>query len=111
MCVVSHFSRVQLCAPPWTVACQAPLSMVFSRQEYWNGLPRPSAEDLPDSGTELKSPIVPAWKADSLSLSHQGSPFCIWLTSLTLALNHCMQILFANLRELHGSFTEISELC
>ena len=38
-CVLSHFSHVWLCATPWTVAHQAPLSMVFSRQEYWSGLP------------------------------------------------------------------------
>ena len=44
---------------PRTVACQVPLSMGFSRQEYWSGLPVPSARDLPDSGIEpecLKSP-------------------------------------------------------
>ena len=37
--LLSRFSRVQLCATPWTAACQAPLSMGFSRQEYWSGLP------------------------------------------------------------------------
>ena len=37
-------------ATPWTVACQAPLSMGFSRQEYWSGLPFPSAGGLPDPG-------------------------------------------------------------
>ena len=42
VCVLSHFSRVRLSATPWTTACQAPLSMGFSRQEYWNGLPFPS---------------------------------------------------------------------
>ena len=47
----------------WTVACQAPLSMGFSRQEYWSGLPFPSPEDLPDSGIE---PRYPALQADSL---------------------------------------------
>ena len=40
--VLSHSSHVQLSATPWTVAHQAPLSMGFSRQEYWSGLPRPS---------------------------------------------------------------------
>ena len=40
-CMLSRFSRVQLFAAPWTVACQARLSMGFSRQEYWSGLPRP----------------------------------------------------------------------
>ena len=41
VCVLSHFSQVQLSATPWTMANQAPLSMGFSRQEYWNGLPFP----------------------------------------------------------------------
>ena len=44
----------------WTVDCQASLSMEFSRQEYWNGLPFPSPEDLPDPGTEPWSPALQA---------------------------------------------------
>ena len=55
---------------PWTIAHQAPLSIGFSRQEYWSGLPCPSPGDLPNSGIE---PGSPALQADSLSLSHQGS--------------------------------------
>ena len=47
----------------WTVACQAPLSMGFSRQEYWSGLPFPSPGDLPNPGIE---PGFPALQADSL---------------------------------------------
>ena len=47
-------------AIPWTVACQAPLSMGFSRQEYWNGLPFPSPGDLPDPEIEQTSPVSPA---------------------------------------------------
>ena len=42
--VLSHFSHVQLFVTPWTIACQAPLSTGFSRQEYWSGLPFPSPE-------------------------------------------------------------------
>ena len=57
-CVLSHFSRVQLFVIPWTVACQAPLSMGFSRQEYWSGLPCPSLGDLPGPGIEPKSPAL-----------------------------------------------------
>ena len=53
--VLSHFSRVQLFATPWTVAYQAPLPMGFSRQEYWRGLPCPPPGDLPDPGIELAS--------------------------------------------------------
>ena len=52
-----------------TVACQAPLSMGFTRQEYWRRLPFPSLGDLPLPGTELASPAL---KADSLPLSHLG---------------------------------------
>ena len=48
---------------PWTVTCQVPLSMGFSRQEYWNGLPFPSPGDLPDPGIE---PGSPALQVDSL---------------------------------------------
>ena len=47
-------------AIPWTVACQAPLSMGFSRQEYWSGLPLPSPGDLPDPGIEPRSPALQA---------------------------------------------------
>ena len=43
---------------PWTVAHQAPLSMEFSRQEYWSGLPCPPSGDLPDPGIELMSPAL-----------------------------------------------------
>ena len=50
-------------ATPWTIARQAPLSMGFSRQEYWSGLPFPSPGDLPDPGIE---PGFPALQADSL---------------------------------------------
>ena len=49
-------SRVRLFATPWTVAYQAFLSMGFSRQEYWSGLPFPSPGDLPDPGIEPGSP-------------------------------------------------------
>ena len=48
-------SHVQLFATPWTVAYQAPLSMEFSRQEYWRGLPFLSPGDLPDPGIEQVS--------------------------------------------------------
>ena len=66
---VKLLSRVQLFATPWTVAHQAPLSMGFSRQEYWSGLPFPSPGDLPDPGTE---PGSPALQADVLTSEPQG---------------------------------------
>ena len=52
---VKPFSRVRLFATPWTVPCQAPLSMGFSRQEYWSGLPVPSPGDLPNPGIKPRS--------------------------------------------------------
>ena len=48
-------SCVQVFAAPWVAACQAPLSMEFSRQEYWNGLPFPPPGDLPDPGVKPES--------------------------------------------------------
>ena len=50
--MLSHFSHVWFFATQWTIAHQAPLSMGFSRQEYWSRLPFPSPEDLPDPGIE-----------------------------------------------------------
>ena len=50
VCMLSRFSHVQLFVMLWTVAHQAPLSMEFSQQEYWSGLPFPSPGDLLDPG-------------------------------------------------------------
>ena len=91
---VTLLSRVRLFMTPWTVAYHAPLSMGFSREEYWSGLPFPSPEDLPNPGIELGSstlqadallselfpslgdlpnPRPPVLQADSLPMSHQES--------------------------------------
>ena len=62
VCVCAH---AQLCLTlfeiPWTIACQAPLSMEFPRQEYWSGSPFPSPGYLPDSGIKHTSLASPAW--------------------------------------------------
>ena len=58
-CVLSLFSRIGLFVTPWTVAQQTPLSMGFSSQEYWSGLPFPSPVDLPDLGIEPMSLVSP----------------------------------------------------
>ena len=78
--MLKRYSKVYLCSVTSvvsqlfvtlrTVACQAALSMGFSRQEYWSGLPCPSLGDLPNPGIE---PVALALQADSLPLSHQGS--------------------------------------
>ena len=77
-CMLSCFSWVRLFATPCTVACQCSLSMGFSKQEYWSGLPCPHPGDLPNPGLEPMSPVSPAFQLDSLPLSHQGSPCIIY---------------------------------
>ena len=73
VCMISCFSCVWLFATLWTVAHQAPLSMGFSRQEYWSGLLWPPAGDLPNPGINPASPVTPALQADSVPLNHPGS--------------------------------------
>ena len=81
--MLNCFSHVQLFAILWTIARQAPLSMGFSRQEYWTGLPCPPPGDLPDPGiklTSLRSPALSGgffttsaiWEAHSIPVS--GNP-------------------------------------
>ena len=70
---VSH-SVMSNSVTPWTAALQAPLSMEFSRQEYWSGLPFPTPGNLPSPGTETASPESPALQVDFLPLSHLGRP-------------------------------------
>ena len=64
-------SYIQFFVIPWTVAHKAPLSMVFSRQEHWSGLPFPSPGDLPIPGIKPRSPAL---QADSLPTELQGKP-------------------------------------
>ena len=71
MCVCSAASDS---VTPWTVALQAPLSMGFSRQEYWSGLPSPLPGDLPDPGIEHMSPVAPALQVDFFTTEPPGRP-------------------------------------
>ena len=70
MCVLVTESCPTL-VTPWTVVCQAPLSMGFSRQEYWSGLPYSPSGILLTQGLNLH---LLHWQADSLPLSHLGRP-------------------------------------
>ena len=70
-CMLSRFSHVQLFATLWTIARQAPLSMEFSRQEYWCELLFPSPGDLLDPGIKLESPAL---QAGSLPAEPSGKP-------------------------------------
>ena len=74
------YARVLSCpvtadsATPWTVAHQAPLSMGFSRQEYWSGLPFPTPGDLPDPGIEPKALLYPALAGGLFITAPPGKP-------------------------------------
>ena len=68
---MKSLSRVRLFATLWTIANQSSLSMGFSRQEYWSGLPFPSPGDLPDPGIEPRSPTL---RADALPSEPPGKP-------------------------------------
>ena len=93
-CMLSHFSHVQLFVTLWTIACQAPLPMGFSRQEYWSALPCPSPGDLPDPGIKPMSLMSPAlvggffttsatWEAPILG--HASHFICLTLVLLSVA--------------------------
>ena len=69
-------------ATPWTAAHQAPLSLGFSRQEYWSGLPFPSPEDLPNPGIEPTSSAPPALAVRLFTTEHLGSP-CVCVKLVT----------------------------
>ena len=78
-----------LFATLWTVACQAPLPMEFFRQEYWSGFPSPPPEDLHDP--EIKT-TSPALQAESLPLSHPGSPCLTWTAAAANSLQSCLTL-------------------
>ena len=75
----------------WTVVRQGSLSMGFSRQEYWNGLPCSPPGNLPNPGTEHESLVSPALQVDSWPQSHQGSPIwaCCWCSVTKSCLTLC----------------------
>ena len=76
VCVCVLLSHVRFFVTPWSIAHQAPLSMGFSREKYWNGLPFPSPGDLPDPGIEPRSPAL---KADSFPSEPPGNPILCWV--------------------------------
>ena len=80
MCVCVHahaLNSVQLLATPQTIVHQSPLSMGFSRQEYWSGWPCPSPWDLPDAGIKPTSSESPALQMSSLPTEPPGEPLSV----------------------------------
>ena len=82
-------SCVQLFATLWTLACQSPLSMEFSRQEYWSGLPFPPPGDLPDPGTEPMSLVSPALAGGFFTTVSPGKPVCVCVCVYSPWNRHC----------------------
>ena len=79
LCMLSHFSHVQLFVILWTIVHQAPLSMGFSRQEYWSGLPFPSPGDIPEPGIEPGSLTSPALAGGFFVASAPGKTPYTWI--------------------------------
>ena len=73
-CVLSHSSHVQPLATLWTISCHAPLSMGFSRQEYWTGLPCPPPGNLPDPGLKPASSVIPCIAGGFFTTEAPGKP-------------------------------------
>ena len=98
--MLSRFSRVQLFATSQTVTCQAPLSLGFSRQEYWSGLPLSSPGDLPDPGIE---PGSPALQVDCLPAELPGKPPPLGRTGLNLPPSETLKVHSPGTRHLSGT--------
>ena len=93
---VCALSRVQLFVAPWAVAHQAPLSMEFSRQEYWSGLSLPTPGDLPDLGVKPTSPVSPALAGRFFTTEPPGKP---WLETAVHIISQliCRHVLSTSL--------------
>ena len=92
VCVCKFLSYVQLFATLWIVAWQAPLSMVFSRQEHQSGSPFPSPGDLPNPGIELGSPTL---QADSLLSEPPGKPaYILHIHFILLYIIYILNIIY-----------------
>ena len=91
-CMLSCFSYVWLFATSWTEACQAPLSMEFSGQEYCSGLSFPLPGDLPDPGIEPSLLHLLHWQVSSLPLAPPGKPY---QSKLFVKYKYCIVLLIS----------------
>ena len=88
--MLSSFSCIQLFMTIWTIACQAPLSMEFSRQEYWSGLPFSPPGDLSNSGIEPVSHV--SYTGRQVPTSATWEAPCIHMHMLLLLLSHLSRV-------------------
>ena len=100
-------------ATPWNLACQAPLSMGFSRQKYWNGLPCPPPGDFSDPGIEPESHVALALHMVSLPLSYQGSRIIKEQVSVSsfLSLVHSLDVTFETYGKNGKGFASLDPDC
>ena len=105
MCALSRFSHVRLFETLWTVAHQAPLSMGFSRQEYWSGLPCPPPGDLPDPRTEPRSLLSPELAGRFFSTSTTLAVFIILFSSVKSSISF-----FSVMVLLHNSLHSLNSI-
>ena len=96
LCMLSCFSHVQVFVTLWTIACQAPLFMGFSRQEYWSALPFPPPLDLPDPGIEPLSPVSSALTSRFFTTEPSGKTLFIGTFTkqavLSFTTSRCQQL-------------------
>ena len=96
-CVLSCVCVLRLCAAPWTVACQAPLSMGCPRQKYWSWLPFPPPEDLPDPGNKPASPTSLAFAGRFFTTEPYGKQR--FATKILILYYYSLTTLFSKLAE------------
>ena len=97
VCMLNRFSCVRLFVTQWTVACRAPQSMEFSRQEYWIGFPFPPPGDLPEPETQLECLVAPALVGGFSTTEPPGKPHntgYLLLTSVGEVAVICVQTTF-----------------
>ena len=116
-CVANCFSCVWLFAALWTVTHQAPLSMGFSRQDYWSGLPCPPPGNLPDPVIKLASLCLLHWQMRSLPLAPAGKPIteqdyvadCVsWVLRITVRLTNKLDLQICCWNRSHSYVTLIA---
>ena len=108
VCACSVASVLSNSANPWTLACQAPLSVEFSTQEYWTGLPFPPPGDLPDPGIKSTSPVSPALQVDFFTTEPPGKPQGCWGTNRLNAFVKVSQWQFGQAPSWTHSFTPVA---
>ena len=108
--MLNHFSRVQLFVTLWTIACQALLSMGFSMQKYWSGLPCPLPGDLPNSGIEPVSFMSPASPGEFFITSATWEPIYFNMLSEKRKMQYCFTFLQVSLMSNLRNWVSASEL-